>query len=157
LRARYSGNDSYSTSLGSLSERVVAPIAPGPATPAPPPDTQAPIFTMALTPGRLAHALRSGIRVQVACDEDCSSTLQLRLTGRRARALGIKVRAKSLVVGQGSYDFVDQRSPTVVVRFAGRYRKALAKARLLPLRLTTTASDLAGNDSVRVQTVTLRR
>jgi hypothetical protein len=157
VRARYGGNNSYSPSVGSLSELIVAPRPPQPPTPPPPPDTQAPFFRVVLTPARLAHALRSGVRAQVDCDDNCSAKLQLRLTGRRARALGIKVRAKSLVVGQGSYDFVDRRSTAIVVRFAARYRKALGKAQLLPLRLTTTASDRAGNDRVRVQTLTLTR
>jgi hypothetical protein len=79
------------------------------------------------------------------------------LTGRRARALGMKVRGKTVVVAEASYDFADRTTPDVVLRFPARYRKALAKARRLPLRLSTTAEDLPGNAAVRAQTLTLKR
>jgi hypothetical protein len=160
LRARYGGNVNFLPSTGSLSERISAPTTATNTPPPPPPpvtDTAAPVFTVGLTTGRLAKALRNGIRAHVDCNENCSSSLELRLTARRARALGIKIRGASVIVGRGSYDFTDRRAADVVVRFTARYRKALAKARTVALRLTTTTTDLAGNDAVHVQTVTLKR
>ena len=157
LRARYGGNGNFLPSTGSLSERISAPTTATSTPPPAAPDTAAPIFTVGLTTGRLAKALRNGIRAHVDCNENCSTSLELRLTARRARALGMRIRGASIVVGRGSYDFADRRASDVVVRFTARSRKALAKARKVALRLTTTTTDLTGNDAVHVQTVTLKR
>jgi hypothetical protein len=157
VRARYNGNADYLPSnSASLFERIAVPRITT-STPPPPRDVAPPIFTVGLTPVRLGPALRRGIRAHVACNEGCSATLRLALTARRARALGIKVRSKSLVVGEGSYDFTDRQTSDIVIHFSKRYRKALAKARRAPLRLTSTVSDLVGNEAVHVQTVTLKR
>jgi hypothetical protein len=70
----------------------------------------------------------------------------------------MKVRGnKSVLLAEGSYGFPDRRTSDIVLRFSRRTRKALARAKLLPLKLTTIASDLTGNDAVHVQTVTLKR
>jgi hypothetical protein len=67
------------------------------------------------------------------------------------------VRGKTVLVAQGRYEFADRKASDIVVRFTARARKALAKAKRVPLRLRTTASDLTGNDAVRVQRFTLKR
>jgi hypothetical protein len=158
VRAHYSGNASFLDSNGFLSERIVPPLtaAVGPTTP-PPPDTVPPIFTVKLTAARLKQALRHGLRVHVDCNENCSADLRLALPARRARALGMRVRGKSLVVAEGSYDFADRKSSDIVIRFTSRARKALGKVKRVQLRLTATAGDLSGNDAVQTQTVTLKR
>jgi hypothetical protein len=69
----------------------------------------------------------------------------------------MRVRGKSLVVAEGSYDFADRKSSDIVIRFTSRARKALGKVKRVQLRLTATAGDLSGNDAVQTQTVTLKR
>jgi hypothetical protein len=157
VRARYSGNASFLSSTGFLGERIVPPFGAVIRPTNPPPDTHAPVFTLRITPTRLAQALRHGVRVHVDCDENCSASLRLVLTARRAKALGMRVRGKTVLVAQGRYEFADRKASDIVVRFTARARKALAKAKRVPLRLRTTASDLTGNDAVRVQRFTLKR
>jgi hypothetical protein len=163
VRARYSGNTFYSASNASLLESIrSATTTRTPTTPVQPPQAQpvdktAPKFTLTITPARLARAIRSGIRIHVSCDENCSADLRLRLPARQARALGLKARGAGIVVARGSYAFADRRRSVIVLRFSARYRKALARARRVPLRLTTAVSDLAGNEAVRLQTLTLKR
>jgi hypothetical protein len=142
-----------------LFERIAVPrITTGAPTPLPPPDKTPPTFTVAVTRAKLAAALRHGLQVHIDCNENCSVRLRLVLSARRARALGMKVRGnKSVLLAEGSYGFPDRRTSDIVLRFSRRTRKALARAKLLPLKLTTIASDLTGNDAVHVQTVTLRR
>jgi hypothetical protein len=159
IRASYGGNASFYSSLRSIRVTTTTPAITPTATPPKrtPPDVQAPVFTVGVNATPLARALRAGIRTHVACNENCSARLRLTLTGRQARALGMKVRAKTITVARGSYDFMDRRTSKIVLRFSARYRRGLAKARRLSLRLTTTARDLTGNRSVHAQTVTLKR
>jgi hypothetical protein len=135
---------------------IVSPPPSGSSTP-PPRDTEIPIFTADVTPVRLASALRRGIRVHIDCNENCSATARLSLTARQAKAFGMKFRGTRIVVGEASYYFVEKRAFDLVIRFSARSRKALAKARRVALRLTTTAEDLAGNDAVHARTLTLKR
>lgn len=158
IRARYSGNASFLGSTASLTQRIGAlTTTPTGTTRPPPPDTQAPTFTMLVTPTRLAAALRRGLPVQIDCNENCSAGLRLTLAARQAKALGMRVRGKTVLVAEAGYDFADRRHSDLVLRFTRRARKALAKARRVALRLTATAGDLSGNDAVHVKTLVLKR
>ena len=157
VQARYSGNAHFLGSTGGLRIFVPGPLTT-PARPLPPaPDTVPPIFTAAVTRVQLARALRSGIRVVVACNERCSSVVKLALPARQARALGMHPRGASIVVAHGSYDFVDRSTATIRVRFSARARKALAKAKRLSLRLTAVATDLSRNHAVLAKSLVLKR
>jgi hypothetical protein len=157
VRARYNGNARFLASTGSISVRIANPTTPGTAATPAPRDTKPPVFSAGVTRTRLARALRRGIRVHIDCDEGCSTVLKLSVSAKRARQLGMRPRSASVVLARGGREFPDAKVYTATVRFSPRARRALAKAQRVVLRLTTIASDLNGNHSVRAQTVTLKR
>jgi hypothetical protein len=52
---------------------------------------------------------------------------------------------------------VDRTASDLVVKLTRRFRKAVAKANRVLLRMTATATDLSGNDAVVARNLTLKR
>jgi hypothetical protein len=148
IRATYSGDANFRGSTGFLTQVTRAPTV----TPTPPvvvavPDKTPATFTLAPAGKRLATALRRGLRVHVACSENCSAVLRLLL----------RSHGKSVVVARGSKTSAGTKAFDVVISFSPRYRRQLAKARRVTLRLSAAVKDAAANQSARAQNLTLKR
>jgi Ca2+-binding RTX toxin-like protein len=132
-------------------------------TPLPPPppalavaDTTAPRGSLLLKPVTLRRALRIGQRVVVSCDTTCSSRIELELSAKAARRLGMKNVKGPVVVATGVRATVNSTHYVVVIRFAKKLRAKLAKAPRLSLRLHAVFADSAGNRRPILRKLALR-
>lgn len=121
------------------------------AQPPPPPDTTAPAVALAgATSQRLTAA---GVQVKVGCPaERCTAvaTGAVKVKGGKS----YRLRGASAPVAQGGTTSLRLKLSATALRAV---RKALAKKRRVTASITVTATDAAGNATVRRRTVTLRR
>ena len=127
------------------------PAAPPPPSPPPPviaaiaADTTAPAFGVSRRPGqRLRRVRRRGLRFSVRCDEPCSVYLELLVSRKTARRLGIDRRARLPVrIGRVTTTAGPERRP-VTVKLARRAARRLRRARRVTLTLQGSAFDAGG-------------
>jgi hypothetical protein len=120
-------------------------------------DTTAPRGTLAISPLRLRRALKIGQRVSVTCDTACSSRIELQLSAKAARRLGLKGSKGPVIVATGVRSAVNSRHYVIVIRFASKLRSRLAKAKTLSLRLHAVFADAADNERSTLRRLVLRR
>jgi Ca2+-binding RTX toxin-like protein len=121
-------------------------------------DTQPPsVRKIELVGHHLSRALWDGETVYVECNERCGGRVELTLSAKEARKLGMKNRRGPVVVATGAHLSTSANVFSVVLRFASRYRARLAKARGLTLMLTAALHDPAGNRGARSLRVKLTR
>ena len=127
--------------------------------PPPPPDTTPPtlaVRTPQATVG-LARALQRGVPVTLTAGEGGRATIQLRLSKRDARRLGVDRRARRAVtVGRLSRTLTAGETK-VSVKLTRKARQRLARVRRVKLKLVVRIVDAAGNARSVTRTVTLRR
>ena len=101
----------------------------------PPADTTAPVVGLKAVKGqKLATVLKKGLKLAVTCNETCTDTIKV-LAGKT-----------TVASGKGS-----------VAKFTKAAQKKYKKAKKLTLIATVSASDAAGNKTVKSLTVKLKR
>ena len=108
-------------------------------------DTTAPAFGVSRRPGqRLRRVRRRGLRFSVRCDEPCSVYLELLVSRKAARRLGINRRARLPVrIGRVTTTAGPERRP-VTVKLTRRAARRLRRARRVTLTLQGSAFDAGG-------------
>ena len=118
-------------------------------------DRTAPRGTIRLGSRNLARIVKSGrVPVTVTCDEACSAVVDVRVTRKLARALGL--RRKTLIAkARGSVTAGARR--TLRGKLAARARRAMRRRNSLKLTLAGTFTDAAGNQAKHARKGTLTR
>jgi subtilisin len=128
------GNVDGSPATDTFTVNTAPPPPPVTATTTPPAaerDTTAPRLSVgASSKQRLATVLRSGIRVNVLCDEACRAESRIELSGSLAGR-------KGLTLGTGKR--------TATIKLTSSARRRLARTRSVLVRLRVTVTDAAGN------------
>ena len=127
--------------------------------PPPPADTTPPTLAVRTSHARLglARALQRGVPLTLTAGEGGRATIQLRLSRRDARRLGVDRRARHAVtVGRLSRTLAAGETK-VSVKLTRKARQRLARVRRVRLTLVVRIADTAGNVRRVTQTVTLRR
>jgi hypothetical protein len=118
-------------------------------------DRAAPRGTIRLGSRNLARIVRSGrIPVTVTCDEACSAAVEVRVTRKLARKLGLR-RGTAIAKARGSVTAGGRR--TLRGRLAARARRAMRRRNSLKLSVTATFTDAAGNEAQKAGRGTLER
>src|SRR4029079_6324221 len=95
----------------------------------------------------LAKAVRSGrVPLYVTCDEACSAAVQVRVTRKLAKALGLG-RKKVIAKAKGTTTAGHRR--TLRATLTRKARRAMRRRDSLKLRLAATFVDTSGNRSRR--------
>jgi len=119
-------------------------------------DTTPPRVTLALPRGRSARIralFGRGLPLTVTCSERCQVSVVATVAPRLARSLGLR-RGELARVTRALAAGARVRLP---LRGASRARRRAARLRALPLRITVTALDAAGNRSVVTRAVRVTR
>ena len=133
----------------------VTGLAPVPAAPVPAArDAVGPRVSLTVRRQRLGAALRSGLKARLGCDEAC--TVTARLIASRSVARRLKLPA-TRPLATTTARLAEPGTRAVAVKFTGRARRALRRARGVTLTLRVSGSDAAGNERVRNLVVRLRR
>ena len=122
---------------------------------APPLDRTAPKGTIRLGSRNLAKIVKSGrVPVRVTCDEACSATVQVRVTRKLAKALGLR---RKTVIAKAKGSVTAGGRKTLRAKLAPRARRAMRRRNSLKLRLAGTFTDAAGNRAGLTRKGTLKR
>jgi hypothetical protein len=118
-------------------------------------DRTAPKGTLRLGSSDLARAVKTGrVPVSVTCDEACSATVELRVTRKLAKALGL---GRRVVMARAKGNLRAGRRTTLRPKLASRARKALRRRRSVSFRLTATFADPSGNRAKQARRASLKR
>jgi hypothetical protein len=118
-------------------------------------DRTAPRGTIRLGSRNLAKIVKSGrIPVRVTCDEECSAVVQVRVTRKLAKALGLR---RKTVIAKAKGSVAAGARKTLRGRLAARARRAMRRRNSLKLTLAATFTDPAGNTAKRSRKGTLKR
>ena len=91
----------------------------------------------------LRKAVKSGrVRVRVTCDEACSAAVQVRVTRKLAKALGLR---RKTVIAKARGSVTAGRRKTLRTKLTAKARRALRRRKSLKLSLAATFTDTAGN------------
>jgi hypothetical protein len=121
----------------------------------PPLDRTAPKGTIRLGSSDLARAIKTGrVPVTVTCDEACSAVVELRVTRKLAKALGM---GRRVVLARAKGNLTAGRRTTVRPKLAARARRALRRRRSVSFRLTATFADPSGNRGQQARRASLKR
>jgi hypothetical protein len=118
-------------------------------------DRTAPRGTIRLGSRNLAKIVKSGrIPTRITCDEACSAVVEVRVTRKLAKALGL--RRKTLIAKAKGSTRAGTRK-TLRAKLVAKARRAMRRRNSLRLRLTATFTDTAGNKSKASRKGTLKR
>jgi hypothetical protein len=118
-------------------------------------DRTAPRGTVRLGSRNLRKAVKSGrVPVRVRCDESCSAVVQVRVTRKLAKALGL---GRKTVIAKARGSLRANRRKTLRSKLTARARRALRRRTSLKLRLAATFTDPAGNRARLTRKGTLKR
>jgi hypothetical protein len=118
-------------------------------------DRTAPKGTVRLASRNLAKAVRSGrVPLYVTCDEACSAVVEVRLTRKLAKALGL---GRKKVIAKARGNTTAGRRKTLRAKLTRKARRAMRRRNSLKLRLAATFTDTSGNRSRRAGRGTLKR
>jgi len=150
LRARVTATRAgRSASSDSEPTGVIAAAAAAPL------DRTAPRGTIRLGSRNLAKIVKSGrVPVTVTCDEVCSAVVEVRVTRKLAKALGLR---RKTVIAKARGSVTAGARKTLRGRLAARARRALRRRNSLKLRLAATFTDAAGNRAEQARRGTLKR
>ena len=118
-------------------------------------DGIAPRGTIRLGSRNLRRIVKSGrVPVRVRCDEACSAAVQVRVTRKLAKALGLH---RKIVIAKAKGSARANRRKTLRAKLTRKARRALRRRKSLKLRLAATFTDSAGNRAKRTRKGTLKR
>ena len=118
-------------------------------------DRTAPRGTIRLGSRNLAKIVKSGrIPVKVTCDETCSAVVQVRVTRKLAKALGLR-RKTVIAKAKGSVNAGARK--TLRGKLTRKARRAMRRRNSLKLSLAATFTDAAGNRAKQTRKGTLKR
>ncbi|HEX6582096.1 MAG TPA: hypothetical protein VF056_00745 [Thermoleophilaceae bacterium] len=118
-------------------------------------DRTAPRGTVRLGSRNLAKIVKSGrVPVTVTCDEACAAVVQVRVTRKLAKALGLR---RKTVIAKAKGSAAAGGKKTLRGRLAARARRAMRRRNSLKLRLAATFTDAAGNRAEQARKGTLKR
>jgi hypothetical protein len=118
-------------------------------------DRIAPKGTIRLGSKNLAKIVKSGrIPVRVTCNEACSAVVQVRVTRKLAKALGLR---RKTVVAKARGSVTAGARKTLRGKLAPRARRAMRRRNSLKLTLAATFTDAAGNKAKQARKGTLKR
>jgi hypothetical protein len=118
-------------------------------------DRTAPRGTIRLGSRNLAKIVKSGrVPLKVTCDEACSAVVQVRLTRKLAKALGLR---RKTVIAKAKGSVRAGATKTLRGRLAARARRAMRRRNSLKLSLAATFTDAAGNRARQTRKGTLKR
>lgn len=118
-------------------------------------DRTAPRGTIRLGSRNLAKIVKSGrIPITVTCDEGCSAVVEVRVTRKLAKALGLR---RKTVIAKAKGSVTAGRRKTLRGKLATRARRAMRQRNSLKLRLAATFTDAAGNKAKQARKGTLKR
>jgi hypothetical protein len=122
------------------------------------PDTTKPVATITFAKQRLARVLRVGFVGSAVSTEGGTLRLDVLLAPKLARKLKLAGPSAALVVAKSATRTLGgPGSAKLTAKFTKKAKKALARLRTVKLTLRLTATDAAGNASVKTRSVTLRR
>lgn len=128
-----------------------------PAPPAPPADTTAPTLTLKLERAGLATARSKGLKGSTTCSEACSVTVSASVSAATARKLGLSAAKRPSIFARSQGAAPAGTSKAFRLKPSRAFASALRKARSVVVTVTVEVTDVAGNTTVRRQTVTLKR
>lgn len=144
--------------------RIIAAPTPQPNPPAPPSpapaDTVAPKMAMPATASRKMKPTRTAgaITFPVVCDEACTMSAELRITGAAARKMGIPTTKKTALVGSVAASSLGANAKgTLRIKLTARLKAAMTKAGTFAATLTTKVKDAAGNEATSTTRITLTK
>ncbi len=120
-----------------------------------PPDRTAPRGTIRLGTRNLAKIVKSGrVPVRVTCNEACSAAVQVRVTRKLAKALGLR---RKTVIAKAKGSVRAGARKTLRAKLTARARRAMRRRNSLKLSLAGTFTDAAGNKAKQSRKGTLKR
>ena len=118
-------------------------------------DRTAPRGTIRLGSRNLAKIVKSGrVPVRVTCDEACSAAVQVRVTRKLAKALGLR---RKTVIAKAKGSVRAGARKTLRGKLTARARRAMRRRNSLKLSLAATFTDAAGNRAKQTRKGTLKR
>jgi hypothetical protein len=118
-------------------------------------DRTAPRGTIRLGSRNLAKIVKSGrVPVTVTCDEACTAAVQVRVTRKLAKALGLR---RKTVIAKAKGSVTAGRRKTLRGKLAARARRAMRRRNSLKLTLAGTFTDAAGNKATQARKGSLKR
>jgi hypothetical protein len=122
------------------------------------PDTTRPVATITFAKQKLGRVLRVGFVSSAVSTEGGTLRLDVLLAPKLAKKLKLAGPSAALVVAKSTTRTLGgPGSAKLTARFTKKATKALARLRTVKLALRLTATDAAGNVSVKTRSVTLRR
>jgi hypothetical protein len=117
-------------------------------------DLTAPRGTVRLGSRDLRKAVKSGrVPVRVTCDEACTAAVQVRVTRKLAKALGLR---RKVVIAKARGSVRAGRGKILRTKLTARARRALRPRKGLKLTLAATFTDPAGNRARKARTASLK-
>ena len=159
LRVRVTATQGRTVSSDSEPSAVVA-AAPGGGdggggTAGTPPDLTAPKGTLRLGSRDLAKAVKTGrVPIRVTCDEACSAVVELRVTSKVAKRLGLK---KNVVIAKTKGNLEAGKAKTLRAKLTSRARRPLRRRKALSFRIAGAFTDSSGNAAKLSAKVSLKR
>jgi hypothetical protein len=154
LRVRVTATQGRTVSSDSDFSAVVTAAAQGGGS-QPAVDRTAPKATLRLGSRDLAKAVKTGrVPVSVTCDEACAAVVEVRVTRKLAKALGLK---KRVLLARAKGNLRAGRRTTLRAKLASRARRSLRSRRSLKVSLKATFADAAGNRAPKAAKGTLKR
>ena len=118
-------------------------------------DRTAPRGTIRLGSRNLAKIVKSGrVPVRVTCDEACSAVVQVRVTRKLAKALGLR---RKTVIAKAKGSVTAGTRKTLRGKLTRKARRAIRRRKSLKLSLAATFTDAAGNRAKQTRKGTLKR
>jgi hypothetical protein len=117
-------------------------------------DTRRPRLAMRVARRQRLAAVRAGLVVRVRCSEACGATVELNVSRRLARRLGLR---RTTTLAGGSARLQAAGTTYVFVRFDRRATRRLFRMPTVRSKLTAGAVDPAGNRRIMSQPVALVR
>jgi hypothetical protein len=126
--------------------------------PATPPDTTAPVTSIAPVAGQKLRAVRAkGLKLILTSSEAGKITVKAFVSKATARRLKLKRKPRRLVLIGSAQRSMQAGSNSITVTLTSKAKKALRRVRKIKLSLVTVATDNAGNRRTQSRTLTLRR
>ena len=117
-------------------------------------DTRRPRLTIRVASRQRLAAVKAGLVVRVRCSEACGATVELNVSRRLARRLGLR---RTTILAGGSARLQAAGTTYVFVRFDRRASRRLFRMRTVRSKLTAGAVDGGGNRRTLSQRVALLR
>ena len=118
-------------------------------------DRTRPRGTIRLGSRNLAKIVKSGrVPVRVTCNETCSAAVQVRVTRKLAKALGLR---RKTVIAKAKGPVTAGARKTLRGKLTAKARRAIRRRNSLKLSLAATFTDAAGNRAKQTRKGTLKR